>query len=121
MPYELLLASGVRGGAAPGRRAGAARPSSSSATTAAATSASATEQVVLLHTGERGRLQVTRRRRAADGRRTLGLVTWVLFADGWRELAPAPSAGGARRRDPRPSSRPDLGGIVARLVAAVAA
>ena len=47
-------------------------------------------------------------------------MTWVLFDDGWRELAPAPSAGEpvvvVRAVDPA-----RLGGTVARLVEAVAA
>jgi hypothetical protein len=43
------------------------------------------DQVRLLHTAERGRLRVI-----VVGRgRTVGLVSWVLFADGWRELTPA--------------------------------
>ncbi len=128
MPYELLLASGpaVRE-ARPGvlaellerHRGRVLGPDGT-----ALTPASAAEQVVLLHTGERGRLQVRvagGRRREEDGReRRLGLVTWVLFDDGWRELAPAPSAGepAVVVRAVEPAR---LGGIVARLVEAVAA
>jgi hypothetical protein len=120
MPYELLLASGP---AVRERRAGVlsellerhrGRVIGHDGT--ALTPASANEQVVLLHTGERGRLQVSV---AGTGRR-LGLVTWVLFDDGWRELTPAPYAGEpvVVVRSVEPAR---LGGIVARLVAAVAA
>jgi hypothetical protein len=73
-------------------------------------------QVRLLHAAARGRLLVTVAGVRRDGRRTLGLLSWVLLPDGWRELVPA--VGGAEpvvavdRVDPT-----DLGSRVARLVA----
>ena len=127
LPYELLLASGpaVREARAEvlaellerhrGRVLG---PHDR-----ALTPASAAGQVVLLHTGEQGRLQVRvaggRRREEERRQRRLGLVTWVLFDDGWRELAPAPAGEAAvvvRAVEPA-----RLGGTIARLVEAVAA
>ncbi len=120
MPYELLLASGP---AVRERRAGVLgellerhRGRVIGPDGTALTPSSTHEQVVLLHTRERGRLQV----RVAGAGRRLGLVTWVLFDDGWRELAPAPYAGEpvVVVRSVEPAR---LGGIVARLVAAVAA
>ena len=133
MPYELLLASGsavrearrdVLAELLERHRGQVFGHDGASLTPVAMTPAAVAAQVVLLHTAERGRLQVRvvdgRRRDEEPRERRLGLVTWVLFDDGWRELAPAPSSG-----EPVVVVRtvePDrLGGTVARLLQAVAA
>ncbi len=122
LPYELLLASGAalregRSGVLAellerhrGRVTGRDRT--------VLAPASVADQVVRLHTGERGRLQVSVTG-SEPARRGVGLVTWVLFDDGWRELMPAPGAGEpyAVVRSVAPTS---LGGTVARVIAAVA-
>lgn len=49
------------------------------------------EQLQLLHLTVRGRLQVTVGGVGGDGPRRLGLVSWLLFPDGWRSLVPVPA------------------------------
>ncbi|MGI8646210.1 MAG: hypothetical protein ACR2JD_07820, partial [Nocardioides sp.] len=76
----------------------------------------AADQLHRLHTHERARLQLTVTGVATDGSRSVGLLTWVLFADGWRELVPTTTAG-----EPmvvvRLVAPADLGRLVTRLVA----
>jgi len=72
--------------------------------------AGASEQVRLVHSTERGRLRIV-----VTGRGILGLVSWVLFADGWRELAPTREHGEAMV-ELRPVRPADLGAAVARLL-----
>ncbi len=75
-------------------------------------------QLERLHNGVHGRLLATVTGRAGPGRGCAGWLSWLLFADGWRELTPV-------RVDGRPSVRvdrvepQDLGGQVARLVSVV--
>lgn len=77
----------------------------------------AAEQVRLLHSTERGRLQVTVAG-VGDGRRALGVVTWVLFADGWRALVPA-TTDGVPVVHVVATAPLTLGAVVVRLVAGV--
>lgn len=78
--------------------------------------AAVADQVRLLHGAARGRLLVTVAGVRRDGRRTLGLLSWVLLPDGWHELVPT-------GRGPEPVvavdrvAPTDLGSRVARLVA----
>jgi hypothetical protein len=75
------------------------------------------ERLVRLHTAVAGRLLATVAAREG-GRARAGWVSWLLYADGWRELVPA-------RVDGRPVVRVepvtplDLGARVAALVTAV--
>lgn len=73
------------------------------------------EELRTLHTGVQGRLQVVV---TSAERRTLGLVSWLLFADGWRELEPRRAGGPplVALASVPPSA---LGARVARLVSAV--
>ncbi|MEO5851629.1 MAG: hypothetical protein ABIQ15_03870 [Nocardioides sp.] len=82
--------------------------------------AAAAEQVGLLHTAGQGRVQVTVAGTAGDGHRRLGVVTWVLFADGWRSLVPA-TVDGVPVVRLATATPPMLGVAVARLVAGVGA
>ena len=80
--------------------------------------AAAAEQVRLLHTAERGRLQVTVAgiiAGAAAGDRTLGLLTWALFPDGWRALLPL-TVGGLPHVRVETVAPLTLGVLVARMV-----
>jgi hypothetical protein len=71
-----------------------------------------------LHRGVVGRLLTTVAARGGQKRASVGWVSWLLFADGWRELTPV-------RVDGRPSVRldrvepRDLGGRVARIISVV--
>ncbi|MBW3591549.1 MAG: hypothetical protein KY393_06870, partial [Actinobacteria bacterium] len=49
------------------------------------------EQLQLLHLTVRGRLQVTVGGGRMDGPRRLGLISWLLFPDGWRSHTPVPA------------------------------
>ena len=73
------------------------------------------EELRTLHDSAQGRLRVVV---AGAERRTLGLVSWVLFADGWRELEPR-RAGGPPLVAVSPVRPEALGARVARLVTAV--
>ena len=101
----------MRGGAAPGR------PELLAELVARHDAAGVAAQVRLLHGAARGRLLVTVAGVRRDGRRTLGLLSWVLLPDGWRELVPA--GGGAEPVVAVDRVAPtDLGSRVALLVAA---
>lgn len=56
-----------------------------------ASSTDIAEQLQLLHLTVRGRLQVTVGGGRTDGPRRLGLISWLLFPDGWRSLTPVPA------------------------------
>ena len=94
LPYELLLGSG--GAIRCGTRRPAGRPGRTvrraghrpRGRTGRRGDGAVAEQVRLLHSGTAGRLRVTVAGAAAGGRRTLGIVSWMLTADGWRELRP---------------------------------
>ena len=117
LPFELLLgsAAAVRQQRPPVLAELLARHPMSGPDRTPLRATAAAEQVRLLHTVERGRLRVTVVGRG-EGARTLGLVTWVLYADGWRALVPATADGVAVvhvvSTDPGA-----LGATVARLVA----
>ena len=116
LPFELLLgsAAAVREHRPPVLAELLARHPMSGPDRTPLRATAAAEQVRLLHTVERGRLRVTVVGRG-EGARTLGLVTWVLYADGWRALVPATADGVAVvhvvSTDPGA-----LGAAVARLV-----
>jgi hypothetical protein len=120
LPYELLLGSAAaRREQRPGvlaelldRHAGAVRGGDGTPYSRVAVE----DQLRRLHGAVRGRLLVTVA--GAGGRRILGTVSWVLFADGWRELTPAPGAG-EPMVDVRAVAPAHLGGRVALLVSGV--
>lgn len=81
------------------------------------------EQVCRVHHSAVGRLRVVGAGRSAGGRRRVGWVSWLLFADAWRALTPyvGSDAGGLRRAMVRiePRRPADLALDVARWTSAV--
>jgi hypothetical protein len=78
------------------------------------------EQVRLVHHSVVGRLRMVGAGRTPGGRRGVGWVSWLLFADGWRALTPyagsGPSDAGRAMVRIEPRRPADLGLAVARWV-----
>ncbi len=124
LPLETLLASGAalrsqRDGAfaeLAARAVGQVGPDAERSWNPARTA----DQLRRVHEGVSARLQAVVAGPGPTGRRTLGLISWLRYADGWREVTPLPRAQRPRLRL-APVSPSRLGAEVARLTLGVLA